>query len=269
MKNIKSVLKNWTILCNHKKMRKQKINVYKSLGVSVLIIFTAIFFVKAWDAPTTSPPGGNVPPPINVSTVAQSKEGALAVGALGVRGAARIDGRIHLDGNTSATNYISGESPGIRIRTEDDVSFYTGGWNHRLRISSDGNIGIGTTSPGSRLDVRGNISTTGGFFYSSDERFKEDIENLILKDEFKDLKAISYIDKESGKEMLGFSAQEVEKIYPQLVAERNGDKILDYGRLTAPILELLKSQNEKIENQQSEIKRLSKEIEKIKKMIQE
>ena len=241
-------------------LRKNK-NIYKALGVSFLIIFLSIVFVNAWNAPTANPPSGNAPAPINVSSEAQSKNGPLALNFLGVRDDARIDGRIHLDGNTNSTTYISGEIPGIRLRTTDAISFYTGGWNRRMTIGENGQVEIINN-----LNVRSDVSTSGGFFYSSDKNLKRDIEDL-RKEDIADLQAISYIDKKSGEEMIGFIAQEVEEIYPELVKERNGEKTLDYGRLTAPLLELVKSQNKQIEDQQKEIERLSQEVEDIKELL--
>lgn len=249
-------------------MNRKKKNIYKSLGLSFLIIFLSVVFVNAWNAPTTTPPDGNAPAPINVSSSAQSKNGPLALNFLGVRDDARIDGKIHLDGDTSATNYISGETPGIRLRTTDEIGFYTGGFNRRMTIKGDGQIGIGTTDPGSKLDVRGDVSTSGGFFYNSDEKLKKDIEKLRSED-LMNLEAISYTDKNSEEEMIGFIAQDVEEFYPELVKEKKGIKTLDYGRLTAPLLELVKSQNKQIEAQEEEIERLSQEVEDIKESLKD
>ncbi|GIW67474.1 MAG: hypothetical protein KatS3mg096_342 [Candidatus Parcubacteria bacterium] len=38
---------------------------------------------------------------------------------------------------------------------------YGGSWNTRMIITEDGNVGIGTTAPGAKLDVAGNISISG------------------------------------------------------------------------------------------------------------
>ena len=43
------------------------------------------------------------------------------------------------------------------------MTFQTGGFNERMRITSGGNVGIGTTSPNQQLDVSGNIAVRGGY----------------------------------------------------------------------------------------------------------
>lgn len=44
---------------------------------------------------------------------------------------------------------------------------YCGAWAERMRITYNGNVGIGTTSPGDKLDVVGNISLNAGYkFYN-------------------------------------------------------------------------------------------------------
>ncbi len=45
-----------------------------------------------WSPSTATPPGNNVPPPINTGTSSQEKDGALAVGGLAVFGATYIQG---------------------------------------------------------------------------------------------------------------------------------------------------------------------------------
>jgi hypothetical protein len=43
-----------------------------------------------------------------------------------------------------------------------DIHFYTGGNNERLTINNSGNIGIGTITPGAKLEVNGQVKITGG-----------------------------------------------------------------------------------------------------------
>jgi len=51
------------------------------LGVIILGLFVglAVQFVRAWTEPTSTPPGGNVGAPINVSDTDQAKAGALSI----------------------------------------------------------------------------------------------------------------------------------------------------------------------------------------------
>jgi hypothetical protein len=68
----------------------------------------------------------------------------------------RYDGDTGLIG--SATT-IGGSSNQLGIRASNDILFATNGANERMRITSNGNVGIGTTSPGAKLQT--NVAPSG------------------------------------------------------------------------------------------------------------
>ena len=69
--------------------------------------------------------------------------------------------------STDIVKYQGGESSFRATDSSGFFTFYTGGYNERIRILSGGNVGINTTTPGSRLAVNGSIteSTDGGTTY--------------------------------------------------------------------------------------------------------
>ena len=139
------------------------------------------------------PPGGNVPAPLNVSLNAQSKEGALVIGTnsglttglivqygkvgIGTTGPADklevaggyivpaggygLNWRDNIWGGSGDDAWIryyqeSGENTklqiGINNDADDDLEFYQAG-AARMTIYN-GNVGIGTTGPGAKLDIQ-------------------------------------------------------------------------------------------------------------------
>ncbi|WP_165840763.1 tail fiber domain-containing protein [Pseudomonas sp. SDI] len=75
----------------------------------------------------------------------------------------------------------------------------------------------------------------------SDERLKQEI--TPLRDPIAHLQAlrgVSYRFKSDGKRDVGLLAQDVEKVYPELIVEQNGYKALDYQKLAAPLIEAVK-----------------------------
>ncbi|MFA5172781.1 MAG: tail fiber domain-containing protein [Candidatus Paceibacterota bacterium] len=103
-----------------------------------------------------------------------------------------------------------------------------------------------------------------GFFYSSDARLKKDfkvIENPI--DKIMKLSGGTFTWKKDGIAGIGVIAQEVEKVFPELVStdKKTGMKSVQYGNLVAPLIEAVKEQ-------QAEIQGLEKRIEKMEALME-
>jgi hypothetical protein len=142
----------------------------------------------------------------------------------------------------------------------------------RMVIDATGEVGIGRNNPSVKLDVNGSVNCTGGTC-SSDERWKRNITTLdnTLANISK-LRGVSYFwrtqefpdrDFESDKQ-IGVIAQEVEKIYPELIhTDNEGFKSMDYMSLSAVLLEATKQQQVLIEQQQSELELLKKKLDKL------
>jgi hypothetical protein len=119
------------------------------------------------------------------------------------------------------------------------------------------NIGIGTYS------IVGTVSSdvsAGSFTYLSDARLKKNIKSL----DYQDVKKLYSIDpvrfdwKENGETKLGFIAQDVEKYFPELVTvnEKTGYKGVEYGNITALLLQAVKSQKVELEALRKDIEML-------------
>jgi hypothetical protein len=124
-------------------------------------------------------------------------------------------------------------------------------------------VTIGSQSNTNTLKVTGNIQYTGTISDISDSRLKENVEPLTGSlDKICQLEAKSYtmVDDEDKTEELGFIAQDVQQIFPNLVKEstneelpedERGDPFLNvaYIQLIAPMVEAikeLKSENESL-----------------------
>lgn len=96
---------------------------------------------------------------------------------------------------------------------------------------------------------------------TSDKRLKTNVEPLKNSlNKVMQLQGVSYnwkADPKNKKRMIGFLAQDVEKVIPEVVTEKdNGYKGLKYGHLTAILLEAIKEQQNIISNQKEKINSL-------------
>ena len=170
---------------------------------------------------------------------------------------------LHLRGDgagSTDTRYSMGVGDGKFYMAYDDVNN-----THRICVESNGNVGIGNTGAAAKLHVSGDIYATGDVtaYYSSDINLKEnvvDIENAL--DKVKQIRGVhydwkdEYIEKHSyvEKEDVGVIAQEVEKVLPEIVTDReDGTKAVKYDRLTALLIEAVKELSAKVDAQQEEI----------------
>ncbi len=156
----------------------------------------------------------------------------------------------------------------LRGGTGNHISFYTNNdmANERMRITSAGNVGIGTTSPGNILTVVQNSTTdpiADAWTTYSSRRWKTNIkplENALGK--VQQLQGVSYDWKADGKHDIGLIAEEVGKVIPEVVAyEDNGvdAKSVDYARLVAVLIEAVKEQQKKITELETFVKSLAEE----------
>jgi hypothetical protein len=105
-------------------------------GLGVFFSFSGMIYAYTnWTDPSTSAPGGNIAPPINISPNNQSKSGNLSVGT-------GLSYWITKSGDSFALNNNAGET--------------------KLVIGQDGNVGIGTTGPNSKLDINGTLEVGTG-----------------------------------------------------------------------------------------------------------
>lgn len=164
---------------------------------------------------------------------------------------------------------VNADSAAIRTYTvgTSDVSlrfqtgYGVGTLQDRMTIANNGNVGIGVTAPSEKLDVAGNVHATA-YLYTSDRRLKKNIKTLenplekILK-----LNGVSFEWKKDNKKTIGFIAQEVEKIYPELVhTSKNGAKSVEYANIIAPLIEAFKISHQ---DQEGKIKALEEKNQKL------
>jgi hypothetical protein len=114
---------------------------------------------------------------------------------------------------------------------------------------------------GSSLSVTGNITATSDViaYYSSDKRFKDNIQTLTnVLDKLDKVRGVEFDwnqdqDTYSGHD-IGVVAQEIEAAFPELVKDRvDGFKGVRYEKLTAVLLQAIKELKEKVETLEKQV----------------
>lgn len=143
-------------------------------------------------------------------------------------------------------------------------------------VDAGANVGIGTIPSGTyKIEINGNIGTVG-IDEISDRRWKKDITTLegSLSNVMK-LRGVNYnwrVDDYPNKNFtnklqIGFIAQEVEKVFPELVTEdANGFKAVQYSKLVAVLTEAIQEQQDIIDAQNSRIDSLESNSARVEKL---
>lgn len=120
-------------------------------------------------------------------------------------------------------------------------------------FTTSSNLGVGGSAT-----IVGTVNASS-FIYTSDRRLKENIitlDNPLSKILL--LEGVEFDWKDSGEKSIGLIAQDVEKVFPELVhTSKGGIKSLEYGNLVSPLIEAVKEQQKQIE----ELKKRINEIE--------
>ena len=107
--------------------------------------------------------------------------------------------------------------------------------------------------------VSNDLTVSGDVVISSDARLKSNIVSLgrtLAKILQIDGKSYTMKKDESERQKIGLLAQDIEKVFPDLVSESNGIKSVNYQGLVPVLINALKEQDNRISNQQIEIDEL-------------
>ena len=158
-----------------------------------------------------------------------------------------VDGPIT---NTSVAQYKEGPL-GVNTTVLPGVGF-------GLTVSGAAAIG-GDLGAGGDVTGGGDVTATA-FYYTSDRRLKENVlpiasplEKVLLID------GVSFTWKKDGVKSLGFVAQDVEEVFPELVktsAGEEGYKSVQYANIVPVLVEAIKEQQKQIAEIQEEVLQL-------------
>jgi hypothetical protein len=131
-----------------------------------------------------------------------------------------------------------------------------------------GDLGVGTAPGAFRADIAGDCHATS-FPTSSDARLKTNIEPIEgALDKLQQIRGVSFewnetyeqLGRSTGRREIGVIAQEVERAFPELVTTWGDEsyRAVDYGRLSAVLVEAVKEQQAQIEQLWQRIEELEK-----------
>ena len=169
---------------------------------------------------------------------------------------------------------------GKGLITNKDYQYIFGKYNKRIPYSDDNFIfvvanGTGTSDDNTlnifTIDKEGNV-TAKDFIKSSDMRLKTNINTMTgALDNVLKLRGVTFNWKETSNNSLqyGFIAQEMEKVFPDLVGtDSNGFKTINYSGVIPVLTEAIKTQQEEIESLKSENEQLKSTLEQLLKRVE-
>jgi hypothetical protein len=151
--------------------------------------------------------------------------------------------RLYIDNTTTNTPLIGGDFANDRV-----------GIN---RIPTTYNLEVSSTGGGTAGSV-----WAGSYFYSSDARLKENVRPVASAlESLGRISGYHFNWKSDGRKDIGFLAQEVEQVFPDLVSTDNrGIKSVKYGNMTAVLTQATKELALRCEMQESQLKKLERKV---------
>jgi hypothetical protein len=184
--------------------------------------------------------------------------------ALDVAGGIRASGQINVPGGiiTKGGGSFAGTDLGLYSEVSTGWLRFVTNSGHMM-FYSDGGTTNGGGNPIMELSSSGNLSLFyGTLSQGSDIRLKENIAPLTNSlSKVLSLNGVSFnwkpeVSKDRSKQV-GFIAQDVEKVVPELVkTDDKGMKSLEYGNMSALLVEAVKEQQKQIDDLKAEVEAL-------------
>jgi len=171
------------------------------------------------------------------------------------------NGKIRLGGSADLSLYhdqtdsqIVNTTGKLRFKSDAHFWFTKNNGSNALYIDPDG-VTILYNNSSAKLETSGSgITVYGSVNETSDVALKKEITPLSDSlTKIKQLNGYSYKFKDTDIASIGFTAQDVEKVYPDLVEGEEGKKGLNYSGLIAPLLEAIKELSAKIETLETKV----------------
>lgn len=214
---------------------------------------------------------------------------AISTGNIGI-GTASPGAKLQIDGIPGAEAFRVNTG----IANGADLSIKYGGANEIVSIGSWTNGGIqfyssccGYTNPADgsiklyprtgNIVCKGTVTASCGVLVCSDSRYKKDITQLEGSlNKIKQIKGYTYHWRAgefpqsdfNENEQVGFIAQELERIFPQVVfTDENGFKTVDYAKITPVLVEAIKEQQKIIEELKAANTGMNQRLEKAEELL--
>ena len=165
-------------------------------------------------------------------------------------------GKVEVSDVTSTElGYLDGVSSAVQTQLNSKLSssgnITTGG---NIIIPDSGTVGSSTDNDAMTIASNGNVTfsqdltVSGDITVSSDQRLKSNIKSLgSTISKLMQIDGKTYTIKNNGIEKIGILAQEVQKVFPELVSEDDNEMLaVNYQGLVPVLINALKEQDEKI-----------------------
>ena len=165
-------------------------------------------------------------------------------------------GKVEVSAVTSTElGYLDGVTSPVQTQLDSKLSssgnITTGG---NIIIPDSGTVGSSTDNDAMTIASNGNVTfsqdltVSGDITVSSDQRLKSNIKSLgSTISKLMQIDGKTYTIKNNGIEKIGILAQEVQKVFPELVSEDDNEMLaVNYQGLVPVLINALKEQDEKI-----------------------
>jgi hypothetical protein len=176
-----------------------------------------------------------------------------------------------------SNQYCTGTAAGdivLRSFNSGNKIFLSNGAGQPTIVLYNQQVGIGISTPSHLIHLSGGAycDGTGAWMSGSDRSYKKEIKDLDKYglSEILLLKPISFIHKQdqTNTTQLGFIAQDVVKVIPELVNGTEGSYGLAYDRISVILVKAIKEQQKQIEGQQNQIESTIQENQHLKSELQ-